>query len=148
MADYVREIRKLIGHAPFQYCTVTVAVLDGNLVLLQKRLDTGEWGLHGGSVELGEHPEAAARRELFEETGLTAGALEPAGVFAGEDHHYFYPNGDETYVIDHLYLCREWTGTLQPQAEEVTELRWFPLATPPDAVFPLDRPLIEALQNR
>jgi 8-oxo-dGTP pyrophosphatase MutT (NUDIX family) len=148
MGDYVREIRKLIGHLPLQYCTATVAVLFGDRMLLQKRTDTGEWGLHGGSVELGEHPEQTARRELLEETGLLAGPLEAVAVFAGEEHHYVYPNGDEVHVIDHLYLCRDFSGELRPQAAEVAELRWFPLDSLPDRIFPLDRPLIAALLER
>jgi 8-oxo-dGTP pyrophosphatase MutT (NUDIX family) len=51
--------------------------------------------LLGGGVRRGETPEAAARRELAEEIGLTASALLPAGVtcriFDGRhDRIYFF----------------------------------------------------------
>lgn len=54
-----------------------VIVLDDGRYLLQLRDDKdgiffpGHWGLFGGGVEPGEAPEAALRRELLEELGLT-----------------------------------------------------------------------------
>ncbi|MAA97947.1 MAG: ADP-ribose pyrophosphatase [Stappia sp.] len=54
---------------------VSVLVEDDGRVLLVKRAKPpfeGAWSLPGGSVEFAETLGAAARRELLEETGLTA----------------------------------------------------------------------------
>ncbi|GMA63748.1 hypothetical protein GCM10025859_41880 [Alicyclobacillus fastidiosus] len=47
---------------------------EGSL-LLHQRTDNGFWGFPGGYMELGETLEDTARREVFEETGLSLGQL-------------------------------------------------------------------------
>lgn len=49
----------------------------------------GLWTLPGGGVEFGEHPEHAAIRELFEETGLRGSVSELLAVdsIARSDYH-------------------------------------------------------------
>jgi 8-oxo-dGTP pyrophosphatase MutT (NUDIX family) len=42
-----------------------------------------EWSLPGGSIHVGETPEAAAQREMEEEIGLSSHALRPAGSVSG-----------------------------------------------------------------
>ena len=64
---------------------VLVAEADGRY-LLQLRDEkpglhlSGHWGLFGGSLEPGETPEAAMRRELLEELGFVARDLVPIAV--------------------------------------------------------------------
>ena len=61
---------------------VGVVLFRGDLVLLVRRARPpllGAWSFPGGRQELGETVEAAGRRELHEETGMTAGPLVLAG---------------------------------------------------------------------
>jgi ADP-ribose pyrophosphatase len=137
MTEYMKRLRQLVGHEHVMQCGASVILVnDKNEMLLQKRRDNGCWGYAGGSVELSENTEITARRELFEETGLTAGKLELYGVFSGENQHYIYPNGDEVSNIDIVYVCREYSGELRCQASEVLELRFFALDSLPENLSP------------
>jgi 8-oxo-dGTP pyrophosphatase MutT (NUDIX family) len=61
-----------------------VIVTDGERLLLGHATRSPRWYIPKGEVEPGESFAAAARRELFEETGLDApeAELKPLGVFA------------------------------------------------------------------
>lgn len=144
MSEYIMGLRKLVGHRPLLQVGASVIVEnEKGEVLLQKRADNHCWGYAGGSVELDEVVEDAARRELFEETGLIAREMELFGVFSGKDTHYIYPNGDEVSNVDIVYLCRSYEGTLKCQESEVDELRFFPAdALPEELSPPIRKPLL------
>lgn len=144
MADYIMDLRELVGHRPLLQVGAGVIVVDGGgRVLLQRRSDNGCWDYAGGSMELGEEAEETARRELLEETGLTARSLELLGVFSGRDMHYVYPNGDEVYNVDIVYICRAYSGQLRPQEGEVDELRFFDADRLPENISPPSRRPLE-----
>jgi 8-oxo-dGTP pyrophosphatase MutT (NUDIX family) len=140
MSNYIMDLRQIVGHRPLLQVGASVIVVDSeNRVLLQLRSDNHCWGYAGGSVELDEVVEDAAKRELFEETGLVAEKLDFFGIFSGEDMHYIYPNKDEVSIIDIVYVCTEYTGELQCQKGEVDDLKFFPIDEIPDNISSANR---------
>lgn len=148
MSNYIMDLRKVVGHAPLLQCAGSVIIEnEKGEILLGKRTDNHKWGYAGGSIELNETVEECAKRELFEETGLIADELEFFMVNSGPEVHYIYPNGDEVYNVEIIYLCRKYHCTLKRQEEEVEELRFFALADIPveisDPIAPVVRKYIE-----
>lgn len=148
---YIMDLRAYVGHRPLIQVGASVLLEDrqGRL-LLQLRTDNHQWSFSAaGSMEPGEAPEDTARRELLEETGLTARALELYGVYAGPEEHHVYPNGDEVYNVEFAYICRDWTGTLKCQAGEVEDLRFFaPDQLPPGLSSQTERRLAQLRGDR
>jgi dihydroneopterin triphosphate diphosphatase len=54
---------------------VVIYTAGGDFLLLERRKPPGFWQSVTGSLEWGETADAAARRELIEETGITQGLL-------------------------------------------------------------------------
>ena len=125
MSDYVKTMRKYIGHQRLMLMGSGVFIYKDGKVLLQKRRDNGLWADHGGCVEIGETLEEAAKRELFEETGLSAHKLEFFGIYSGKEMLHTYPNGDEAYLIVTLWLCEDFSGDIRIDPAEVADLQWF-----------------------
>ncbi len=138
------SLRKFVGHMPILQCGASV-ILENEKgeILLQLRKDNNCWGYPGGSVELDEVVEEAAKRELFEETGLVAEELELYGVFSGKEYHYIYPNGDEVSNIDHVYICKKYSGELKLQESEGLELRFFKLEDVPENLSPPIKKIVQ-----
>ena len=140
---YILDLRKIVGHRPLIQVGAGIIVEDPEgRVLLQLRSDNHCWGYCGGSIEPDERVEDAAKRELFEETGLIAEDLELFGVWSGPELHYIYPNGDEVSNIDIVFLCRKFSGELMPQAGEVEALCFFAPEEIPENLSPPIRPAL------
>ena len=150
MSNYILDLRKVVGHRPLIQVGAGIIVEDEQgRVLLQLRSDNHCWGYCGGSMEIDEQAEETARRELMEETGLTAEDLELFGVFSGPDYHYVYPNGDEVSNVDIVFLCRKYSGSLKCQEGEVDDLRFFaPDEIPENLSPPIIKPLMKWAESK
>ena len=145
--DYILELRQYLGHRPLLMVGATTLLVDAkNRLLLMKRSDSGCWGPPGGGVELGEVVEMAARREVREETGLEVRELALFDVFSGPELFYKYPNGDEVYGVDIVYLSRAWDGTVHLN-DEHTDWGWFALADLPADISPPILPIIRRFKK-
>lgn len=132
--------------APTRLVLVAAAALvdPDNRVLITRRPAgkpmAGLWEFPGGKVEPGERPEAALRRELYEELGIDVcdSCLAPL-TFAS--HGY-----DAFHLLMPLYLVRQWDGVVT--AREGQDLAWVrPLRLTEYAMPPADVPLIAFLRD-
>jgi 8-oxo-dGTP pyrophosphatase MutT (NUDIX family) len=142
--SYVQELRLLVGHRPLIIPGAAVLIIDEqNRLLLQHRKDNQQWGLIGGSMEIGESLEETARREVFEETGLELDTLDWFGLFSGPEFIYEYPNRDIVVNVVAVYTAHAFRGKLKVAEDEAHELCFFQLRELPKDLSPPDRPVIE-----
>lgn len=127
--------------------SVVVLFNEKNEVLLEERSDDGYFDFPGGSIDLKESAEEAAKRELLEETGLIADELELFKVYSGEITHYVYFNGDEIYGVDLVYICRKYHGEMSPQLEEVKNLKFYKINDVPDKMSIRNKQIIIDLKQ-
>ena len=130
-------LRQLVAHEParqvctrcarVQYrnakpCAEVLVIRDGRVLLVRRAFAPGQgkWDIPGGFLEADEHPEAGARRELREETGLAITITGLLGIYL-DGYFYDEPNGDTT-----LNLCYLATADGEPQAgDDAAAVGWF-----------------------
>ncbi|MGD1917956.1 MAG: NUDIX hydrolase [Pleurocapsa sp.] len=141
---YVKELRSIVGNRPLIIPGAAVLIFDEqNRLLLQLRRDNQQWGLIGGTMEIGESLEETAKREALEETGLTLHQLNWFRLFSGQEHIYQYPNGDVIVNVVAVYTSRQFEGKLKIDETEGLEVQFFKLDKLPTNISPPDKPVID-----
>jgi 8-oxo-dGTP diphosphatase len=126
MSDREYPTRPFVG--------IGIVVIRGNEVLLCRRgkpPNIGSWTLPGGAQDVGETCEAAARRELMEETGLAVGDLH---FCAHVDTIRRDDDGRVRFHYTILDFAARWASGEAIAGSDVSEVQWAPL----DALEPYD----------
>lgn len=126
----------VMGTEPIIRPTARVLMLDEfDQVLLFRGTNPSQPGIRfwfppGGGIEAGETPEQAARREVFEETGLADFAL---GPHIWNRRHVFEFYGDHWDVREQWFFARvphfeiNTNGFTDAERDFVQENRWWSL---------------------
>ena len=103
---------------------VGAVIFRNDSVLLVKRKNppnAGQWAIPGGKVRLGETLQAAAEREILEETGVTIRALQPIHTFELIEKN---PRGEILYHYVILDLLAEYVSGQPRPADDVSAAAW------------------------
>jgi len=119
---------------------------DLKILLIQRGLApfAGRWALPGGFVNVGEDPEAAARRELEEETGLTL-----AKLYLEQLYTFGAPDRDprEHVVSVAHYALVKLSDHRVRAATDARQAAWFAASDLPKLAFDHDRIVEVALER-
>ncbi|VVE50199.1 ADP-ribose pyrophosphatase [Pandoraea capi] len=112
--------------------TIGVVFKDGRVLLVRRRNepDAGYWGFPGGKIDRGESIMAAATREIFEETSVTADAVK---TFTAVD---VLDKGEGGVLRHHFVLIAvlcHWVAGEPVAGDDALEARWWDLDALDDA---------------
>ena len=145
MITLEREHERALGVRP----SVSAVIFDRRRrLLLQQRSDGGQWGLPGGSVEIGESLATAVAREVLEETGLTVVPRRLIGVYSDPSLQVVrYPNGNVWHYVNACFECVVRGGELTT-CDETLALDWFSPQRLPSTLLPNHRIRIRDARTR
>ncbi len=93
------ELYHFVGQADYVH---VLAQTENGLIPVVRQyrpcVEAFTWEFPAGTVDAGENPEEAARRELLEETGLHAGEVASLGSY--------YPDTGRVEVLSHAFYMR------------------------------------------
>lgn len=124
---------------------IAVLVRDDEILLVSRKNppDVGLWGFPGGKMDFGESMEAAAVRELYEETGVRAQARQVLTALNA------YGKDDAGRLLQHFVLLAvlcEWQSGEPVAADDAEDAGWFRLQDLQDGVLELSEDVLAVAQ--
>lgn len=92
-------------------------------ILMQRRADSGNWSLPGGTMEIGETLEQCVVRETKEETGLDIEITGLLGIYTDPEHVIAYSDGEVRQEFNITYYAQVVGGHLTV-SDESTDVRF------------------------
>ena len=128
VGSYIWKMRQKIDHDEMLSATTDVmAIRDGKVCMVFNR-DYQSWCFPGGHAELGSYWQSAARKELFEEAGITAedDDLKPFASLSG--YKIVYVGTDPVWTFSMAFICENFSEQDFEDVEEIAEKKWFDLS--------------------
>ena len=121
--------------------TCLVVLNERKLLLTLRGVEPhkGEWCLPGGFIEWSESPEEGAKRELFEETCITAEKFSLIGVYDSITR-------TDRHVLLVAYRVLAWSGEPAP-GDDADDVRWFGGNEIPPLAFDAHRRVLEDVKK-
>jgi ADP-ribose pyrophosphatase YjhB (NUDIX family) len=139
LAHFVRHNWRRWRKTPIAGVSVIITNLGGDVLLLKHSYGPPVWSVPGGGLGRGEDPQAAARREVFEELGMELTRIDLVGtldeVLSGSPH--------TAYI--YAAVCDRQP---RPDGREVTEARFFPSHSLPEPLGETTRARIAVWRSR
>lgn len=123
LAHAVRKVWWRLARPRLNGCAIVASDIEGRLLLVRQSYGAGGWSFPTGGIRRGEDPEAAARRELREETACEAYAMTLLGVQDDVLHGALHQV--------HVFAARI-SDSPRADMREIIEVRLFPLHSLPE----------------
>lgn len=125
---YCNHCKRIIYRNPVPVVVITIFNKNHEVLLVRRKEEPGKgmWALPSGFLEIDEEPSDAAKRELLEETGITADELKLLNVFHQKSERY-----KSVTVIVYMGFSDK-----NPEAgDDAEDARFFPPSSLPEIPF-------------
>jgi len=141
IADYTNQTHPRVAVDAVLF-TIAEGTLKALLVKIKKGPFAGAWAFPGGLVQLGESLDEAARRELYEKTGVQDLYLEQLYTFGDARRDPLA----HTVAVAYFALVPPFDRALR-SGEKYADVGWFPVQTLPQLAYDHNAIAAYALQR-